>query len=116
MTSANQTYPMRWTFDEDMDEISGFGDGYEASCRRMLAAGGDWADAHPEEWVKVKRLADLPRECERLMILACEGEDPNAGPTGAMMGVVANLIGFVQRNGWEEFVRQFRARRGANEV
>ncbi len=34
-----------WT--DDMDEISGFGGGYEQDCRDMLAAALAWLDAHP---------------------------------------------------------------------
>lgn len=59
-----QTYPQRWLFDATMDEISGLGGGYEAACRRMFAAGGAWADAHSEEWSRVFRVADVPKECE----------------------------------------------------
>jgi len=36
-----------WT--EDMGEISGFGGGYEATCRAMMIAGLDWLEANPDK-------------------------------------------------------------------
>jgi hypothetical protein len=36
----------QWT--DDMREISGFGGGYEATCRAMVSAGMEWFDTHPD--------------------------------------------------------------------
>ena len=39
---------MPYSFTPDMREISGFGGGYEQTCRNMLIAAVEWLDAHPD--------------------------------------------------------------------
>jgi hypothetical protein len=34
----------KYQYNDDMDEISGFGGGYEATCRAMVVAALEWAD------------------------------------------------------------------------
>ena len=38
----------KYEFEEGMSEISGFGGNYEDTCRRMVKAGLEWFDEHPE--------------------------------------------------------------------
>lgn len=38
----------KYVWREGMGEISGFGGGYEDTCRAMVRAGCEWLDAHPE--------------------------------------------------------------------
>jgi hypothetical protein len=99
-------WPQRWTFDEGMREISGFGGGYEASCRAMLKAGGEWADAHPDaiDWTIITRVSNLPQEMQDVMIAAAEP----GGATGAMFGTVGSHICWVLRHSWEEWVHGLR--------
>lgn len=35
----------KYQYTPEMDEISGFGGGYEETCRKMVVAGVEWADA-----------------------------------------------------------------------
>lgn len=37
----------KYTWTDDMREISGFGGSYEAACRAMVTAGLEWFDANP---------------------------------------------------------------------
>lgn len=106
-TSANQTYPKPWTFDEGMDEISGMGGAYELDCLRMLKAGGEWADAHRDEYdfAMFTRASALPAEMQDVMARAARG-----GATGAMYATVASHIIWVYRNSWEAYVDQMRER------
>lgn len=105
-TADNQTYPKRWTPDEGMREISGFGGGYELACWSMLRAGGEWADEH--KWMpdpERARIANMPKDMEAAMVAAAEP----GGATGAMYGVVASHIHHILWKGWEWWVEQMRA-------
>lgn len=103
--SANSRYPRRWTPDEGMREISGFGGSYELACWAMLRAGGEWADAHnyqpPKEGFRTR---DIPADMERAMVAAAEP----GGATGAMYGTVASHVIHVLWSGWEWWVDQMR--------
>ena len=38
----------KYEFEDGMSEVSGFGGTYEKSCRKMIKAGLEWFDVHPE--------------------------------------------------------------------
>jgi hypothetical protein len=38
----------KYAFTNNMKEISGFGGGYEETCRKMLIAAVEWLDDHPD--------------------------------------------------------------------
>ncbi len=83
-----------WT--ADMEEISGYGADYEASCRAMLRAGLFWLLEKPHA---------SSREIEAVLLNSCAGATPN------MRRIVANQLGWIHQHGWPAYVTQMRDRR-----
>ena len=119
--------PRVWT--DDLGEISGIGadnPGYEADCRRMIMAGVEWLEAHPNaeiaitrsrpgtvvaEWERVYS-GDTPHGHELLQALhraCCADQGDSRGPTALQMGAAIELLRFIEAYGWDTFVRRRRA-------
>lgn len=100
-------YP--WT--DAMGEISGFGGGYEAACRDMVYAGLAWLQSRPAADLSSWKTDDA-KTIEKVIL----GAEP--GCSGAMHGAVMNVIAFIAKNGWDEYVRRMVKRtsgeKGAN--
>jgi hypothetical protein len=106
--------PYLWT--EDMQELSGFGGGYEDACRMMLQAGLAWFDAHPKAIVDfreaqgvygwLKFTSDQGKEFEKAIVNACPD-----GPTGAMVHCVTRAVHFIRAKSWAEWCERKRANR-----
>lgn len=98
-----------YEFTEEMGEISGFGGGYEATCRAMLKAGAEFWDAQPEgfdpKYQGMKNvyglMLDHNEDAKKLdaAILAASG----GGATGAMHHAVVSHLLFIRKNGWEAY-------------
>lgn len=113
--------PSKYQFTADMAEISGFGGGYEQTCRNMVTAGLDWWDAHPEadpEYHGYKEVfgvltednADAKALSEAVVAAA------NHDCTGAMhQGSIAHVFA-ARRFGWETYCAEMRRRKRAEEV
>jgi len=94
-----------WT--DDMDEISGFGGGYEAACRAMVIAGLEWFDDHPESaptfqtYEHVIGVSTPMTDCAKKLETAMS----NAGGdvTGAMMQVTTNHVLWIHAHSWKEY-------------
>jgi len=94
-----------------MGEISGFGGGYEDACRKMVIAGLEWCDEHPDADLKYKQFegvtgltfdeSDDMKLMQEAMLTAI-GHDC----TGAMMQATMNHVMFVRKNGWEKYVEE----------
>lgn len=107
-----------WT--DDMGEISGFGGGYEATCRAMAFAGMDWLDAHPEadpKFHSYKNIVGVIQEdnddAKALSeaVLSASGGDA----TGAMhQATVSHALAY-KRLGWDEYCRQLRERKKSDD-
>lgn len=107
---------MEKQWSEDMGEISGFGGGYEATCRAMVLAGIKWFDEHPEgdpkymgfEGVHGIILEDNEdAKALTAAIIAASGGDC----TGAMhQACVSHAIAY-RRLGWDEYCKQLRERK-----
>ena len=92
-----------------MKEISGFGGGYEEACRRMVKAGCEWFDAHPN--------AD-PKYSDRKLCVTKDNEDAveldkaiiGACPdcSGAMFGAARHHVWFIHKNGWDKYVSEMK--------
>lgn len=111
-----------YEFTDEMDEISGFGGGYEACCRAMLKAGCEWWDAHPDADPKFKGNKDVfgvileaNADAEALTkaimdapIKSEEGKETTAGKeaTGAMHHAVIQHCMMIRKNGWDWYVDQ----------
>ncbi len=99
-------------------EISGFGGGYEATCRNMLYAALKWMDEHPVEAsaIRVKTYAhvfglseffgDGAKGLEAEIMVACKNDC-----TGAMMHAVTNHFLFVLKNGWDAYCAEVRSKK-----
>jgi hypothetical protein len=101
-----------------MAEISGFGGSYEAACRRMVLAGLEWWDAHPDANATYATIdgvygvvGEESEDCHALihhMVAAAEegaGED-GGGVTGAMVQATLSHVGYAHKHGWEAYVAE----------
>ena len=98
-----------YEFTPAMGEISGFGGGYEATCRAMLKAGLEWCDAHPEADLKftsyaniygiINEKSDDAKALGKAVIDAAGGDC-----TGAMHQAVIESIMWIRKNGWAAYV------------
>lgn len=98
-------------WDEAMGEISGFGGGYEATCRAMVLAGIQWIDEHPEAQPRFQGNSQIygiiledNQDAKDLTeaIIAASGGDC----TGAMHHASVSHVLAYQRLGWDEYKRQ----------
>lgn len=105
----------KYPFTDDMDEISGFGGGYEEACRLMVRAGLEWMDAHPEADPRYRGFKGLfglmtddnedAKALDAAILAAC----PDC--TGAMHHAAVNVVMYVRKNGWEEYQKAMRERK-----
>jgi hypothetical protein len=112
---------------ETMGEISGFGGGYEATCRAMVLAGIAWVDAHPEadpqahSFKGIYGIAVEDNEDAKAMVEAMMNtpvyldgkkiqERARDDCTGAMHQATLSHVFAYRRLGWDEYVRQLEQR------
>jgi len=100
------TAPYSWR--PGMGEISGFGGGYEQTCRNMLAAALRWFDAHPAAAPGFKGykhvmgvLIDDNADAKALSKAATDAADGDC--TGAMHQAVIESTLWIRRKGWEAY-------------
>lgn len=96
-------------YTEDMDEISGFGGGYEANCRAMVLGGLKWLDEHPEadpKFVGMRNVFGILLEDSKAMIDAT----PDRDVTGAMHQASVNHVLYAWKNGWPKYQEELRKR------
>lgn len=105
----------KYVWEDGMDEISGFGEGYEATCRAMLRAGLAWLDAHPEANPvfgsydpSAGRRTEDNADAKALDAAITAVDD---GCSGAMFAAVASACLFIRINGWDEYVNQMKERK-----
>jgi hypothetical protein len=98
-----------------MGEISGFGGGYEATCRAMAFAGMDWLDAHPDadpRFMGSKNIYGIIIEDndDAKALTAAVIAAANGDCTGAMhQATISHALAY-RRLGWDEYCRQLRER------
>ncbi len=99
---------MKREYTNDMDEISGFGGGYEDTCRTMVLAGCEWFDKHPQAEPKFHSYKDVTG-----LIIEDNGDakallktisDAMEDCTGAMVHAAISHIMYIKNNGWEKYV------------
>ena len=104
----------KYTFTDDMGEISGFGGGYEQVCRDMLVAGLTWLDSNPDADPKFHGYEGV------YGILTEDNDDAKAlskavvGGSGgdctrAMHQAVVSSCLWIRKNGWDAYCAQMRA-------
>lgn len=103
----------KYSFTSDMGEISGFGGGYEQTCRNMLAAGLEWLDDHPEadpQFRGMEGVYGIIREenddAKALSEAVVAGADGDC--TGAMHQAVISSCLWIRKNGWEAYCESMR--------
>lgn len=96
-------------YTSDMCEISGFGGGYEETCRKMVLAGLDWLEAHPNADPKFRSYENVTGLCmednddaKALSDVVIAASDNEA--TGAMHHACINHILFIKAKGWKAYV------------
>ena len=104
-----------YEFTPEMDEISGFGGGYEATCRKMLRNGLEYWDKHPKLKPKYQGFKDVyglcvddNKDAKKLDKAIMKGIDD---ATGAMHQAVVSHIFFIRKNGWDKYVNEMSKRR-----
>lgn len=98
-----------WT--QEMDEISGFGGGYEDSCRAMVIAGLEWFDEHPDAdpqfhgfkgfYGIIQEDNEDAEELTKVVVAACKD-----GATGAMHQATIGHILHIKEVGWERYCEE----------
>lgn len=107
--AANQL-PSTREYTPMMGEISGFGGGYEAACRKMVLAGLDWLDAHPDADPKfhgykgVYGIINEDNDDAKALTNAIVGAVENC--TGAMHQAAVTHVLFVRKSGWDTYVQE----------
>jgi hypothetical protein len=103
---------MTRTFTPEMGEISGFGGGYEAQCRKMLLAGVAWLDENPDKWPKFDEHPQIfgittPEDegAKALDKAVCDAAG-SSGFSGAMHHAVVQHLTFIAKNGWDKYVEE----------
>jgi len=100
----------KYEFTSKMREISGFGGDYEAETRKMVIAGLEWLDAHPDADPKITQYENV------FGIVNAENADGQAlsdavgdacdDCSGAMHQKALQHIFYIRRFGWEKYVEE----------
>lgn len=97
-----------YEFTEEMGEISGFGGGYEQTCRNMLKAGLEWLDENPQvnpEFHGYENVYGIIIEDnDDAKALSKAVVDGSEDCTGAMHQAVISSILWIRKNGWEKYI------------
>ena len=101
----------KYQFTDDMNEISGFGGGYEEACRAMLMAALEWLDANPEadpQFHGYKNIYGVISEdnndattLSQVIMDASEGDC-----TRAMHQAVVSAALWIRAHGWDAYVQK----------
>ena len=105
----------KYKYTEKCNEISGFGGSYEEGCCKMVIAGLEWFDAHPDADPKFHVFKNLfglvvenNKDAEALtkhMNTAINGE-----ATGAMMQACMDHVMFAKHHGWDKYIEMMEKR------
>lgn len=100
----------KYQFTDKMGELSGFGGGYEAACRRMVIKGVEWLDEHKHADLSVSALKNTfgfvspdSSDAKDLEKAFTKDEDDL---TGAMVHQAWLHLLFIQKNGWKKYVEK----------
>ena len=100
----------KYEFTPEMGEISGFGGGYEQTCRDMLKAGLEWFDKNPKADPKFKGFKNIygliMEDNDDAKALSKAVTDATDDCTGAMHQAVISSIFYIKKKGWDEYVKQ----------
>ena len=110
----------KYVYTDDMSELSGFGGGYEATCRAMVVAGLEHLDAHPEADPKFhgyKGIYGIITEdnADAKALSEAVVKAANGDCTGAMHQASISHVLWIRKNGWDRYCAESRERQ-ANRV
>ena len=104
---------MSYSYTDDMDEISGFGGEYEEACRKMVIAGVEWCDAHPNAVLDYKIYSGIygvttdetpdTKEMQKVM-----NDSTGNGCSGAMMQCTMGHVLHIREVGWDKYVEEMK--------
>ena len=110
---------MAYEYTSDMGEISGFGGDYEAMCRKMVIAGMEWWDEHPDAdpqfhgfkgiYGIIEEDNDDAKALTKAVVAPSDG-----GCTGAMHQAAIGHVLFARKNGWAKYQEKMREPEGGN--
>jgi hypothetical protein len=100
---------------KEMNEISGFGDGYEETCRKMLSAGMEWLNAHPNadpQFLLSPSIYGIIKEDNEDAKALSNAIDAGSGGdcTGAMHQAVVSKCLFVKLHTWNAYIAKMSER------
>jgi hypothetical protein len=102
----------KYEFNPRMREISGFGGEYENACRKMVIAGMEWLDQHPEAALSFQQCENIygiitPTNAESIAFTdhICKACGEN-GPSGAMMHATVEHVMAAHKMGWDQYVKE----------
>lgn len=100
-----------YKYTPDMKEISGFGGGYEATCREMVIAGLEWLDNNPQakpEFSGYEGVFGIVKEDNNDAKLLTEAVVKAGGDdiTGAMHHGSIRTILWIKQFGWPAYVKK----------
>ncbi len=105
----------KYQFTPDIGEISGFGGGYEQTCRNMLAAGLEWLDANPSADPRFQGfkgiygiITEENEDAKALSRAVVDAADNDC--TGAMHQAVISHCLAVRKIGWDAYCVKMRER------
>jgi hypothetical protein len=110
----------RFEFNEDMNEVSGFGGFYERCCRVGVCAGAEWFAAHPKARPVFDGLPDvlgllvpandearaLERAIEATLVTRDDGTKAPLGEemTALQFYAIVNHTMYIANHGWNRYV------------
>ena len=99
-----------------MSELSGFGGGYEATCRAMVVAGLEHLDANPKadpQFRGYKNIYGIITEenADGKALSDAVVKAANGDCTGAMQQAAISHILWIRKNGWDRYCAESRERR-----
>jgi hypothetical protein len=106
-------------YTSDMGELSGFGGGYEATCRRMALAGAIWLRDLPDpewnEYIALRDSGDLPSARDHAVFRGLDAAVLKAAPgcSGAMHGAAMNHALYIREHGWDDYAQKMRDKKRA---
>ena len=98
-----------WT--PKMGEVSGFGGGYEETCRAMVKAGCQWFDDHPNadpQFTGYKGIYGIITEDneDAKALSKAVVTSANGDCTGAMHQATVGTCFWIRKNGWPAYMKE----------
>lgn len=99
-----------YEYEKGMSEISGMGGSYEDVCRRMVKAGMEWLDEHPEanpayiEHEGIYGIISEDNEDAKDLFKAVAAAVDDC--TGAMRQTTIHHIVYIHNVGWDAYVKE----------